>query len=183
MYTPPLRSHCLATLITKDVAIDTAVTTLKRALPRTDPMHVVGASKSYFPLLGLAFQLRSNSGPARRLSGTTMHVAVDRCSGTPIITSQWPLSPDCGTPSGALDCSQLKFRVDIPTAIDSARHAVTASLMRRLKLAAAFDLEVVECWWPLWKPNWCVQFLGHDVLVDAITGNTSVRTTAQAKAS
>ncbi len=175
MHTPPLNSACLETLITQQTAIDTAAATLKRALPRADSGRLVGASKSYFPLLGLAFQITSISGPARRFADNAVYVTVDRCSGTPIITSRWPLSSAAGTPIGAVDCSRLEFRVDILTAIDTARHAVTASLMRRLKLAATFDLELAECIWPLWKPNWHIRFSTHDVLVDAITGNSSVR--------
>ncbi|MDO4760817.1 MAG: hypothetical protein Q4A31_02710 [Corynebacterium sp.] len=151
-----------------------AVAALHPVSPGLTKNAIEEVQLSHFPLLGVEFEVVAHKGPALKVTGSRFPVVVDRVSGVPVITSVWPqLRP--GVPEGSIDCESLRFRIDIDEGIEVARHAVTVSVMRRLKLASVFDLQLRRCVWPLWKPNYVVRFPGCDVLVDAVTGNVAVR--------
>lgn len=150
-----------------------AYTLAKRCCPTG--FTLADASLSYFPLLGLSFQLVGITGAAKSLHGNQCGMMVDLVSGTPLLAPElltlvsFPPEP----PLGAIDLSSLRFRLNRDDAIQAAKQALSAKLLGKLRLGSRFELELTQEVWPLWKPNWLVPTTDKKLqfLVDGINGN------------
>lgn len=135
---------------------------------------------TYFPLMGVVFELHALAGPAKYFQGQRYYVAVDRCSATPLVT-HWDtteLLQNIPTPDAPELVSihqtlpeQIQLRITEKEAIDIAHRAVATLLLRKFKLASQFQLRCVEVIWPFWKPNWLFALSSVRALVDALNGN------------
>lgn len=133
------------------------------------------ASLSYFPFLGLSFQVVGITGAAKSLHGKQCGMVVDLVSGTPLMAPELLtlVSYAAEPPPGAIDLSTLQFRFNHARAIQAAKRALSAKLLGKFRLGSRFELELTQEIWPLWKPNWLISTTDKKLrfLVDGINGN------------
>lgn len=127
---------------------------------------------SWYPLCGVIMRVDASRGPAKKLNGQLLYAAVDRITGEAFTTEPWPevFAPP---PAGSRQFTGA-YRFSTAEAVATARRVVATALVRRVRLAARFDLRVVQVVDPLWKPNWYFVSSTRRILVDGLTGAFAV---------
>lgn len=125
---------------------------------------------SWYPLCGVILRADVARGPAKRLDGQLLYAAVDRATGEAFTTDPWSLEQHSVVQTEGIQ-PKADYRLSVDDAVVAARKAVSTALMRRVRLAARFELRRVEVIDPLWKPNWYFVGVTRRVLVDGLTGD------------
>ena len=173
---PQREPHDSPQLISPKMSLQQAAEIACRVVPDID-----AGKLEWYPLCGVIFRVEATRGPARRLDGQLLFAAVDRATGEAFTTEPWPEQAE------PLGCSKVQpprntadadvsadYRLSLEEAVAAARKAVATALVRRVRLAARFELHFQRVVDPLWKPNWYFVGAKQRVLVDGLTGEFAV---------
>lgn len=135
---------------------------------------------TYYRLFGVIFRLHSAKGPTRKLHGQEIHVLVDPRTRRAWTADNWehavapaPAEAGLATEPDETEKGQL---------IRLAQEAVYVRFLKRFRLAASFECQLIACLDTVYKPNWYAETPTHQLLIDGLTGHYATALKAQALA-